>query len=141
MKTSSRISAQPQDSCYACHRLPLRVTSGNMLNCSRSAGYTPRSVRIKVKTSTSCYACRAQLQTIGCRCAGIPRYANRRGGISGIATAENKDEGVILRQSRCFLFCSNYIFRYSYLVSALPQSRVHILEFQCTAPSWYCELK
>ena len=65
MKTSSRISAQPQDSCYACHRLPLRVTSGNMLNCSRSAGYTPRSVRIKVKTSTSCYACRAQLQTIG----------------------------------------------------------------------------
>ena len=39
-----------------------------------------------------------------------------------------------------FIFCSNYIFRYSYLVSALPQSRIHILELQCTASCRYCEL-
>jgi len=129
----------------------------------------------KIRHSTSCYACRAQLEgrafrsessipipPYGSRSAGSQTYglelgsasvAGSRslhfdpyrspptGGISSIAAAENKDEGVILRQSRCFLFCSNYIFRYSYLVSALPQSRVHILEFQCTAPSWYCELK
>ena len=44
------------------------------------------------------------------------------------------------RSTYNILFCSNYTFRYSYLVSALPQSRIHILELQCTASCRYCEL-